>query len=964
MADGFPYNESYKHRYVVVATSPGQVILRPKDSSLLDRYWKEFISAEIPAPAEPKNMQLKISSVPSPVRKIDAFTPYDLEYPKVVLTDGDTEVDISKYVSASKPDPQTPGFYKVEYVLPLPGMEGNVVWQTYLSIEEPPVLRHVITPWNRESYTIATLNRLIIEPQFQEALYEEGAPFYNFVTSNMSPALRPGTARECYNCLGFKTGKHLFVSGHKLPLATSIELDSGPGSSFEVHLDRTVNASAWASAAYSKGSVVQQNKKIYCATTDMRASDIPGSAEGWLEGYLYSLQEAVPPDGARPGTPEYEATSYYRWSISKDGEVELLAVWAPVDLRGYIFSVDVKHAPQLGTYWGYYDKKYFKDYRPGDLVSYISDDVLYLYRRNDTDIRDLSTEEAYRPGSYQNPHWDEVYAAWEESQLRALGRWIRPISNAGNALIAKTCSLSEEICSTFAYILGIPDALVEAIGSKCSVFLYVLLQRTRNTFEGFRNAFRAIGLSVDDLHRVYPTVSAAGADGEDFKAIYPAEDTLKRISMALRYDLLWETQPGDDVNAPPTPINQVYSEDSVAWQEINELDLHWIRYWPNPRYASGRKGRTYYAIQEYRGATWKTIYEVTGFGDDQSAANANDRVKGNNRYYRASLSLLDRLASQALIDMRDDKQWIDLNAFSEISTWLADLMRYEVPIYIYLILSVNVASIDEMWLAGRGMRRVHFSAQGGTPTLVVHPSRYFDLATCSTKEVYASLQVLGDNGWEDVEPTSMRDGSAVYDFDKAVTVRFVLDMDTEIKGYWTSRHTMGMFGDNSTDTPVDASEMGEAEELHLVNGITGVTPLLPTGSLVGEFDYLKYNYILSDDGTPWKFDEETPFGGYSSTDGLEVFATWMEPLAMFTNAVAKVTDRDGAPIRYNIQSVGMRVMLEVFGGYPEEIYIYGKQGNCLALIRPPKDLPYRVDPKDAFGNAGEYATMRILLDKE
>ena len=955
MADQFPYNETYRQQYVVVSALPGQVVLRPKSQHLLDQYWKEFISAEIPVPGGQGNVQLRVSSVPGTVRRVEAFAPYDLEYPRVVLINGDVETDISRYVSAGKPDPQVPGLYKIEYVLPLPGIENNIIWQSYLSIEEPPVLRHVITPWNRESYTLATLNRLVIEPQFQEALYEEGAPLYNFATSNMSPALRPGTAQECRNCIGYKSGSHLFVSGHRLPLASSIELDPGPGSAFTVHLDRTVSASAWAPVSYARGSVVQQNKKVYCAVANAKAGDIPGSAKAWVEGCLYSLQEAVLPDGISPDMPEYESTSYYRWSVSADGEVELLAVWAPVDLRGYIFSVDVKHAPQLGTYWGCYDRKYFKDYRTGDLVSYISDGVLYLYRRNDTDIRDLSTEEAYRPGSYQNPHWDEVYAAWEESQLRALGRWIRPISNAGNALIAKTCSLSEEICAAFAYILGIPDSIVEAIGSKCSVFLYVLLQRTRNTFEGFRNAFRAIGLSVDDLHRVYPTVSAAGESGEDFGAIYPAEDTLKRISMALHYDLLWETQPGDDIDAPPTPINEVYSEDSAAWQEINSLRLHWIRYWPNPRYASGR--RTYYEIQEYVGATWKTVYKVTGFGDSESAGGADGQVKGNNRYYRASLTLLDRLASQALVDMHDGKQWIDLNAFSEFSCWLTDLIWYEVPIYIYLVLAVNVASVGESWRAGRGMRRIHFSAYGGTPTLVVHPSRYFDLATCSTKELLASLQVLGDNGWEDVEPTSMRDGSAVYDFDKAVTVQFVFDTGVTVEGYWTSRHTMGLLGDNSTDVPVSAPDMGSAGPLHLVNGIVGVTPLLSSGSLSGELDYLRYNYTL--DGQ-WALDGTTPFGSYSSVEGLRVYATWAGPASMLADAVARVTDGN-SPLHYSIQGVGTKAMLEVFGTCPEQIYIYGKQGDLLALICLPEGLPYCVSPKDAHSSSGERAIAKILL---
>ena len=228
-----------------------------------------------------------------------------------------------------------------------------------------------------------------------------------------------------------------------------------------------------------------------------------------------------------------------------DGLLELLHVWAPVDLRGYIFSVDVLNAPQLGIYWGYYSPKHFKDYGTGDIVAYVSDNVLYLYRRNNTDIRDDALEETYRPGNYKNPHWEEIYAYWGGHLIRDNRRWIRPVSNATNAVIAKTGSLSEDMCRAYAYILGIPDEIVDAIGSKCSVFLYILLQRTRNTFDGFRYAFNAIGLDVSDLHRVYPTVTAAGMNGQQFQGVYPAEDTLKEIAKALHYGLLWDSYKGD-----------------------------------------------------------------------------------------------------------------------------------------------------------------------------------------------------------------------------------------------------------------------------------------------------------------------------------------------------------------------------------------------------------------------------------
>lgn len=952
MAD-FPYNTSYKREYVVVSKTNGQVVLRPKcstpaeEEALFESYWQEFCGGEI-IPVGLKSVQLHISSVPTQVRRLSANAPYDLEYPRVVFTGGDVEVDVSKYLTANKPDTQTPGLYKIEYVLPIPDVGHNVIWCSYISVEEPPVLRHIITPWNRDNYTIATLNRLVIEPQFQEALYEEGAPFYNFVTSNVSPALRPGTARECFGCIGYKVDKQLFISGHKLPLATAVELDLGPGDSFTVHLDRIVTTSSWYVGAYSKGSIVQHNHRIYYASVNTTASDIPGSSNKWLAGQLYSLQEAVPPKGITPESPDYESTIYYRWTQARSGEVELLAVWAPVDLRGYVFSVDVLHAPQLGTYWGYYDKKYFKDYRPGDLVSYISEGVMYLYRRNGTDIQDLSTEEAFRPGNFRNPHWDEVYAQWEESQLRKLGRWIRPISNAGNALIAKTCSLSEEICTTFAYILGIPDSLVDAIGSKCSVFLYVLLQRTRNTYEGFRSAFRAVGLDVSDLHRVYPTVSVAGEDGHDFEAVYPAEEVLKQVSVALRYDMLWQK------STDPSPADLQYAHDcSREAYPDGDKELYWVRY-ADPDHA----GHGQCAIQEFRSGEWVTVYKVTGFGDDKQAADANSRIKGNNRYYRASLSLLDRLATQALINLGGER-WIQLNAFTEVSSWVTDLISYEVPIYIYLVLSARVASLDKAWEAGYGMRRVHYAVYGGTPTLVVHPTRYFDLAACVTREFLVPIELKEGNDWVDVEPTLMRNGSAVYDFDKAVTIRFKPNESYDIDGYWTSRHTLGSFGDNGA-VPRDASIMGPAEELQLANGMVGVTPLVPASPLTGEYSYLGYNYIFSDDGVPWTLDETTEFGGYSDVQPLKLFATWIGSLATFVGAITKVVGGNGKPLRFT-KALGTKAELKLFGSYPEEIYIYGERDNLIAMAWVPEGFPHKGDP-DEVKDTDE--TVRIYIGME
>lgn len=928
MAD-FPYNASYKNRdYTVVSRSATSVTLRPiagpdeSEDSLFEQYWKEFISADIPSHAEP--ISLRLECVPPIVQRVDAYSPYEIAYPTVALVIGDKIVDVTKYVTAGKPNTQTPGLYIIQYRLPMPGIEDRVIWQSYLSIEEPPVLRHIITPWNRDSYTIANLTRLVLEPQFQEALYEEGSPLYNFVTANMSPALRPQAASKFAQCVGYKSGNCIFISGGRLPLATTISLYND---AFAVRLDRAVAALAWAPGSYAEGSIVEYNKKAYCATAECTAQDIPGSSPSWVYGGFYSLQK--------------DPISDPRWAEVAPGKLALASVWTLVDLRGYIFQVDVRNAPVLSTYWGYYSEKYFKDYRPGDIITYIQDGVLYLYRRNDTDIKDDALESIYNPGNYKNPHWDEVYASYEGRLLRK--SWVKPITNAGNAVLSKTCSLSEEVCAAYAYMMGIPDSIVDAIGSKCSVFMYILLQRTRNTYEGFRNAFRAIGLDVSDLHRVYPTVKYENGQGQELSSVYDAASALKKLSEALKYDLLWQ-----DENDPPA-LEDVYPEDTC--REIRDKGLGFIRYAPSPREAGPYNGRTYWEIQMRIGNVWEPVYRMTSFGDQPLTPTAEPGIQGNNRYYKASLALLERLASDALIDMGDGMQWIDIKSFSPISAWISDVLAYEVPMYIYLTLTVKLASVDAYTRSGIGQRRLHMAAYGGTPVLIVHPSMQFDLASMMTKEILASVEVLNNGTWESVEPRAMRNGSAVYEFDAAVTVRFTYP-GVEFEGYWSSRHTNGILGDNG----VDASEVEPGTPLYLCNGIAAVTPILPLGTVSGTASYLKYNYVMSESGTPWSLDYDTPFGGYSAAEPCPVYSTWAGDMGAFRHAIDHVTDGSGADLQYVAELSGGDVEVSIYGLYPEGIYIYDNRNVLLALIVPPR-MPHK-----AIGH--DEAAMKFRLHKD
>lgn len=910
-------NTSYDQRYVVVSSTEDTVTLRPIGEGLLQTYWQQFFSGRLVYSKEPPGpVTIRLQQAPPPVLRVDAYTALHIEYPRVVAVCDGVETDISSLVTSNKPNTDVPGLYIISYVLPLPGQDSNEVWRSYVSIEEPPLLRQAITPWNRDSYTIATLNRLLVEPQFQEALYEEGAPLYNFVTSNTSPALRPGHLAQAKKAIGVKSGRSLFLSGAKFPSASRIHIMAAHGAAYTAHIDRTITGLAWSAGEYAQGDVVTKGAFAYYAAAPITADDIPGSSVSWIQGHLYRLEEEL------GGGPDAEA-----WAREPDGALTLLSLWAWVDLRGYVFDIDVLHAPSLGTYWGYYDSRNFYDYRPGDLVSYISDGVFYVYRRNDTDIQDRSTEEAYRPGDFHNPHWDEAYAAYPGGKARDFDDWLAPVTNAANGVIVKTGSLSELMCSVYARMMGIPDSIVGQVGSKCSVFLYILLQRTRDTFEGFRNAFRAIGMGVEDLHRAYPTVEAVDGEGVGYPSVYAEADALKKVAQSIQAGKLF--QGGMDP--------------SVVQGPESGGGLPWVRYWPDPATALATKHHGPYAIQEYRGGSWNTIYEIEGFGD--SYPQGAGKVRGNNRYYQCTVTLLSRLAKNALADLHDGKQWIGLGSYSgPISYAVADVCAYEVPMYIYLRAKLMLASICHAARQGVSSIRLHRGTYGGTPVLVLHPYQYFDFATGLVKAVYPTVQVFDGSEFVDRAPDEVRGSARTYVFGQAARLKFLPP-----EGYswaaggpcWTSRNTMGLLGDNSVEPPIDGSEL-DTDEMDLHNGIVGATMVAALGAVTATLEYLAWNYIFHDGSSlsgsslgSWELDEETPFASMAAGE-CEVFATWAgDSLAPLLADGTYAIDGDGNQMEVEFTEDGSAVHMDIAGRCPRMIYIYSAGGNLLAYARAP-----------------------------
>lgn len=928
---------SYDQLYTIVSKDSSSVTLRPIGDSLLQTYWRQFLMATVMPLKEPMGpVTIRLQHAPPEVLRVDAYSALHIEYPQVSASCDGVEADISHLVTSNKPNTEVPGLYIISYRLPLPGQPDNEIWRSYVSVEEPPVLRQAITPWNRSSYTIATLNRLLLEPQFQEALYEEGAPLYNFVTSNTSPALRCGDLPKLKDAVCAKLGRNLFIAGPRVPSSSRVAIAPAHGAEYEVHIDRTVSAQQWEPGeSYPEGDVVTEGAYAYLAMSAIGADDVPGSSSKWVAGHTYRLEEEL----------EDESPAAQAWEREPDGPLLPKALWVWVDLRGYIFDVDAFHAPALGTYWGYYDARSFYDYAPGDLVSYVSDGVLYIYRRNATDIQDLGTEEAYRPGDFRNPHWEEAYAAYVGGRLRDFGRYLAPVTNAANGVIVKTGSLSELSCRLYAYMMGIPDTIVDSIGSKCSVFLYILLQRTRDTYEGFRDAFRAIGMDVADLHRVYSTVETVDGEGVGYPSVYVEAEALKTIAQSVQAGKLY--QEGMDPSVVSNP---------------GEGELPWVRYYPDPASAMAVKHHGPYAIQEYVGGEWKTVYEIEGFGD--SYPQGLDRIRGNNRYYRCTVTLLSRLAKNALVDLRDGRQWIDLNSYAPISRPIADVCTYEVPMYIYLKARVLLASICYAARQGISSTRLHKDTYGGNPVLVLHPFQYYDFLTSSVSSVYPLLHTWNGSGFILRGIDESRGAANAYIFRQGARVKFVAPEGfswAEEYPCWTSRHTMGLLGDNSVEPPIDGSEMPTGDEMDLHNGIVGTTMIAALGIVTGTLKYLAWDYIFHEGPAAegdWVLDEETPFA--SLVAGVcEVYATWTaSDLSPLLDDTVYVTDNSNMPVDASFTADGDAVHMDIKGPCPRMIYIYGTGGRLLIYAKVPEQ------EREGPTVDGESITARITFALE
>lgn len=966
-------NTSYQQYYVVVSASSEGVILRPVDDEALSTYWKEFLDGYIdgPVPTDVKPT-IHLTQLPAEVLKVDAYVDYTIEYPRVEVYYGDHVIDISDRVAVNHPNSETPGLYALDFTVSASGEKMTPIWRSWVSIEEPPLLRHIITPWNKENRVIADMNRQVIEPQYMEALYEAGVPVYNFQQANLSAAVSQFAVMKYRDARAIVVDNRLFITGPRLPAGTEVTVNG---------LTRTLGANLLCPLfskqdTYEEGSLVSYCGSDYYALENIPTRAIPDpndetktiiasvlpTAFGeeddgvkhtyWLQGVYYSVEPMGLPDG------EYALTS----------------LWAVLDVGGYLFKMDLLRAFPVHHYWGYYDRKYFYDYAAGDLVSVIKDNVLTIYQRNDTSIEEKGLEETYRPGHYKNPHWTEVYSESNDTLLS--DPIIKPYTNAANAVVSKTCPVREEAFRLYAKLVNIPYPLVDALGTKYSVLLWALLYRTRETFPGFKAAMNAIGMDLTNLHRVYPSVVYSQFEGgleTEIKDIYTEIDKVKIIAKSVKADRIWYE--GDTV-----PTRGV---DNEAYEQFGPP---WIRY--------SVEGEEPDVVWQFNTKTeqWEPFYKFTHIGSDRNVADYDMSV--NNRYYRADASMLDRLASECAIDLGDGFQWIDDDSFAGLAVALDALLEYEIPIYIYFRLKIRLATVGHARMIGVSKPVALQDAWGGSVGLKLFPGKYFDFIKFTVNEVYPAVLYRydapppdsQDSDWTEYVNYDQRGGYRYFSFDQAVYIRlkfmqntasFVFKVATGIdyesedpvtryKWCWTSRYTIGCLGDpNSPGTDdykvrsgdhgydgfCDATQMEcsdserHGSDVYLCKGLAAITLRIATSTLKVTGEALMWQYVLTDDGSEWVMDESTPFADWETLDNVKLWGCWVSDVASFKAMIARVSSPEVENLTFEWEDN----TIKIGGGVPHFLYFW----DALGFIRGMIVVPF-VDRMVLDGDSSDY----------
>lgn len=940
----FFVDTSYKRKYVVVSATSEGVVLRPVEDGPLSSYWQDFISGYISEPLPPELVPtIHLTQVPQEVISVNAYADYVVEYPHMEVHYGGHVIDISDRVSVNHPNPETPGLYALDFMVSTTGEVSTPIWRSWLSIEEPPLLRNAITPWNRENLSIADINRLIIEPQFTEALYEAGVPLYNFQQANANNAVGQFALQKYKNSRAFVKSGRIFISGPRLPIGTKVSIQGVQ----RVLKTSSICAQFSRSEQYLAGDIVTYCGSDYYALEDIPTSRVSDTSVGSVlptesmssAGHRYWLQGA------------YYVVDYLD---EPDGEYSLDSLWSIIDVNGYLFNMDLLRAIPVHHYWGIYDRKKFYDYAPGDLVTVINDGVISLYQRNETPLDDRSLEQAYRPGHYLNPNWTAVYSESQGSEIT--NPIIRPYSNASNAFVSKTYSAREESFRMYSNMVGIPSELVDMLGAKYSVILWAILYRTRETFPGIRAAFNAIGLDISNLRRAQPSVIYTGNANSVITDVYDEIDILRKVAKSIEADRIWMS--GIDV-MPPTG----------TYTDTGEMYPPWVAY--------SDDGASIWLFDEIA-SKWNKVYAFNHIGSDLSIDTYDFSV--NNRYYKADLNLLERLSSDGALDLGDSGIWVSDDYFTGLSLALSRLLSYEVPIYIYLRLRIKLATTGNARISGVSGSTMLSDAWCGNIGLKLYPGKIFNFATYKTEYYYPQVlfaydypgEESLDSDWQTAYEFRQLNGYRYYAFNHSVYLRLVYSSDTggvlyKTDTMWTSRYTIGCLGNMSSSgtddyTPIqgsstfngfmDASMMpisdnpSHSRDLYLCKGIVGCTLRIHSGNLSVRASCLQWNYVFDDPS--WKMDETLKFADWRELEGADLLGCWASDAISFKQTIVRCTSPD-VPNLKTMWGDEETPTLYVGNGMPHKIMMYDANGFLRGMVTIPYNKYMVLD-----GSSSEY----------
>lgn len=928
-------NTSYTaSQYKVVSVDKNWVVLRVLDKSLYSTYWKEFWSAKVnagPTPPGPtvKPMYLRLEQVPPETTLVDQYANFIPELPLVTIEMDGERINVTDRITANTPNTEVPGLFRIDYRINLTAEFSSPIWAVYVSIQQRPILRKAAAGWVRDSYVIQTLNRLVMEPQFLEALHAAGEPLYGFMEANQHPSVRAsnlykykgleawgagGAYKEDSN--GGRNGdaaNGIFITGLKLPQGSIVIYQRrmlqlrepvwpDPVGAFH-HMDPLKHERT--PDAYSKGSVVRDGDSSYiCINRETDASIPVSNPDYWRKGYLYKFN-------VLNGGEDFKLPRE-RLPVGKGGVEH---IWITVDNQGYSFWVDIANQTSIGTYRGYYDRKHYADYGTGDMVTYISEDAIKLFKRKATDIQGQDTL-IYPPGHHLNPAWDEVFAKFpEEHQPLFSDYFIVPHTNASNAVLAKTWTVSEEMCEAYGNMMGIPPLIVKECGAKWSALLFALLSRTRNTFEGLRVCFRAVGLDVENLRLSEPSLKyLCNPDGdglEEVEDVYTQHENLRRL---------------------------IANIDSLAPEGKEKAEEGCLRYVTENTEGADSKDINV-AIQQYSEADggWVTRYRFERIEPAQNF---------NNRYYEGDLKVLERLADDAVAKLGDES-WVKESAWAgNPSALVAECLAYEIPIYISLRLKILLYAENRIEMQGFVYSGLCDGQRGGVKNVIeLFPSRYFSRAAHNFVDVETGVFIKENDGWTEVQPTRYNEarGSKIYEFNGMVNPLRIMAVNPDnvsFVRYWQSTHTFGLLGlADSTSTVnevpffndehfhnVTDPDITDETELMLMNGYVGVTALYRPKELHLLASARRWMYVLGEesDTEKWELSNDVAFADFANIESTAIYP--FEGDAAGLKAVLNyVTDGEGNRLDFEWDGDEL-VFHDIF---PDAIYLRDSDGIIL-----------------------------------